>query len=106
MNDYAVGEYYLGGTPPETFDGSLFHALRWNEADGAIDLNDLTINHGEWTLHGAFGISDTGLIVGTMFASQGAFHAFMLTPLADAIPEPATLALLGLAGPAFSVRKQ
>ena len=106
--DYAVGQFYTERTVSNAWNGSLYHALAWTPDDGALDLNDLTDNLGAWTLHGAHGISETGLIAGDMFAADGRSHAFLLTPInTQLVPEPEALsiAFVGL-GAAYCSRKR
>lgn len=64
-------------------------AVVWQ--DGYIfDLNLLIPADSGWSLYGANGINQDGLIVGSG-GYNGQAHAFLLTP----IPEPTTLALFG-----------
>jgi probable HAF family extracellular repeat protein len=65
------------------------------ESGSMTDLNDLIAPSG-WVLTSARSINDSGQIVGNG-TLNGVSHAYLLTP----IPEPATLALIGLAGIAF-----
>lgn len=59
-----------------------------------ILLNDLIDPASGWNLMVAKSINDNGWIVGYGVNPDGAYHAFLLTP----IPEPTTLLLLGLGG--------
>jgi probable HAF family extracellular repeat protein len=62
-----------------------------------VDLNTLIPPNSGWELRGAFGINDSGQIVGDGIIN-GQTHGFLLTPQAPAtIPEPGTLALLATA---------
>lgn len=55
-----------------------------------IDLNTLIDLDSRWTLVSAMAINDKGCIVGGAVNPNGELHAFLL------VPEPATIALLGL----------
>jgi hypothetical protein len=56
-----------------------------------LDLNGLIDPNSGWQLYAAYGINDSGQIVGTgTFA--GFSRAYLLTP----VPEPATIGALGL----------
>ncbi len=77
-----------------------------------LNLNALVSPSSGWTLQEAYGINDTGRIVGTgMF--QGQNRAFELDPIAFGlsapgtapVPEPGTLALLGLGLLSIAVRQ-
>jgi probable HAF family extracellular repeat protein len=46
-------------------------------------------------LTNAFGINNAGQIVGFFERPAGCDHGFLMTPVPEAIPEPATLTLLG-----------
>jgi probable HAF family extracellular repeat protein len=64
-------------------------------ADGSMqDLNDLINPSLGWTLQQANAINDSGQIVGYGINPSGQQDAFLLTPIS--IPEPSTLAMLGL----------
>ncbi|HEX4590182.1 MAG TPA: PEP-CTERM sorting domain-containing protein, partial [Gemmataceae bacterium] len=90
-----------------TTAGGALHAAAWNWSGAtpnptAIDLNGLLqSNPTGMTLIEAFGINDSGLIVGYGIVG-GAEHAFVLTP--TAVPEPGTLALCGLGLGGLAVR--
>lgn len=98
----AVGTYVTRALCPSCgFRGEDYHAMIWTEDDGAVDLNDLTVNLDGWILHNGFGVSSSGLIVGGMYSFEGGVtreHAFLLTPVPATVPEPSTLALLLVAG--------
>ncbi|MEN6451202.1 MAG: PEP-CTERM sorting domain-containing protein [Thermoguttaceae bacterium] len=69
----------------------LHHAFLY--CDGTItDLNTMIDGNSGWTLEYATAINNSGWIVGYGVNSAGQSHAFLLTP----VPEPATLALLGV----------
>jgi probable HAF family extracellular repeat protein len=69
-----------------------------------VDLNSLVGNASGWTLTTATGISDTGQIVGYGNVN-GTPHGFLLTPMPRPVPEPSTLAVLGLATVAWCGRQ-
>jgi probable HAF family extracellular repeat protein len=92
-------------------DYSDFRAVIW-DGNNAVDLNSLVSTSG-WTLGFAYAINDSGQIVGEAYSGSpsGPVHAFLLTPCdpcSASIPEPYTLALLGLglAGIGFGCRKK
>jgi probable HAF family extracellular repeat protein len=68
--------------------------------DGAMyDLNDLIPPDSGWTLDAAFGINDSGQIVGYgLHEGVGIRRAFLLTPQPAPVPEPTTLSLLAASG--------
>jgi probable HAF family extracellular repeat protein len=68
-------------------------------SDGVmVDLNTLIPPNSGWELTGAYGINDSGQIVGVGRFDGSDFRAFLLTPQqAESIPEPGTLALLATA---------
>ncbi len=69
---------------------NLFHAYIWTSDLGMQSLGTLTDLSGlGWQLRSANGINDAGQIVGSGYNPDGAFHAFLLTP----VPEPSTAAL-------------
>ncbi len=79
------------------------HAFLYSEGT-MIDLNSLLPEGSGWELWEARDINNNGQIVGTgMFDGQS--HAFLLTPDATAVPEPAcsVLLTLGAVGVAFGV---
>ena len=76
------------------------HAFVW-EAGSMIDLNDLIPGAPGWTVTEAKDVNDLGQIAGTARYMGGAHQAVLLSP----IPEPATLALLGL-GALGSLRRR
>jgi uncharacterized membrane protein len=63
------------------------------------DLNTLIDQSSGWTLKYAYGINNSGWIVGSMINSGNETHAFLLTP------EPTTLLLFGLGGLVLRKRK-
>jgi len=73
------------------------HAFLYS--DGAmVDLNSLTGPASGWQqLDYAQGINDAGQIVGYGINAAGQTHAFLMTPDVAAVPEPSTLATMGLA---------
>jgi probable HAF family extracellular repeat protein len=84
-----VGVSYITGN-------SAYHATLWN-GDAVIDLNSFlsaSIVNAGWELTQAYGINDSGWIVGRAYNNlTGQSHAFELAP----IPEPETYAMM-LAG--------
>jgi len=72
-------------------------------ANGAmIDLNTLLPANSGWDLEEAYGINDSGLVVG-IGGKDGTIHGFLLDASGAAAPEPGTWALL-LAGLAVGCR--
>ena len=63
---------------------------------GLLDLNDLIDPLSGWHLQRAWDINNAGQIVGRGFNADGERHAFLLDVVADPIPEPATVTLVGL----------
>lgn len=59
------------------------------------DLNSLIAPGSGFTLVEALAISDTGFITGFGFNTTGGY-AFLLTPIAAAVPEASTTVSLGL----------
>lgn len=80
------------GLGPISING---RAVLWE--DGNIyDLNTLIVGPNPFvTLRAATDISNTGLITGYAALPNGLDHAFLLTPVPTAIPEPGTLLMLG-----------
>lgn len=78
-------------------DGSGYDttAFIYDLQHGQRDLNDLLdpLTGAGWRLIGATGINDRGQIAGTGWF-DGESRAFLLTPVAAPVPEPASLALL------------
>lgn len=82
------------------------HAVMWNtNTNTAIDLNSLLTADelaAGWELKSAYGINDSGAIIGTDFNRlTGSFSAFMLTP----VPEPTSLTILAILGAGYLLRR-
>jgi probable HAF family extracellular repeat protein len=75
----------------------IAHAVLF-QGGGYTDLNNVVPPGLGWTLGSAMGIADSGqiLAIGSQDANLTPPHDFLLTPLA--VPEPASLALWGMAG--------
>lgn len=76
--------------------------------DVMVDLNELIDPLSRWTIVSANGINDRGQIAATGFLNGVGSRALLLDPIvANAVPEPAMLGLLGFAwaGLVFSRRK-
>jgi len=59
------------------------------------DLNALISPSSGWTLSDGYGINDLGQITG-FGRINGGVHAFLATPIASPVPEPASLVMLGV----------
>ena len=94
-NGQVVGQIYTPGGDSKAF--------LWEDSVGMQDLNDLVDPDSGWTLTGASGINDSGLIVGSgTFGGQT--RAFLLTPISSsATPLPPAMGLfaVGAAGLGF-----
>lgn len=72
------------------------HAFLYTSGSGMVDLNSLIDPLSGWELTFGAGINDAGQITGTGYIG-GQQHAYLLTP--NTVPEPASLAFLGLVLP-------
>lgn len=90
----------LGQIVGTVFTGGASHAAIF-ENGKAIDLNPLVTPHPGRTLQEAFGINNSGQIVGSALTPEGNLRAFLLTP----IPEPAAFSIFLLAVPALLRRR-
>jgi probable HAF family extracellular repeat protein len=91
-NGQVVGNYFAG---PDV------HAFLYS--NGAMaDLNVFLPSGIGWMLKEAWSINESGEIVGWGYNPEGAYHAYLLTP----VPDPCTLALLALGGLAIARRRR
>jgi hypothetical protein len=75
--------------------GSLGIPFLWQ--DGSVTyLNDLISQNTGWSLSRAFGINDSGQIIGVGLLN-GEHHSYLLTPSPAPVSEPSTMLLLGSA---------
>jgi len=91
INDFGdvVGQADTGNPDLPFRDAFLYH-------DGVMyDLNDLIDPGSGWQLDTAWAISNSGYITGTG-RIDGESHGYLLVPVATPVPEPSSLALLGL----------
>ncbi len=79
-------------------------AVLWNLDAVAIDLNTLVDPASSWVLTDARGISDTNWVTGLgtfdpdITGPLATYNRMFLLDASSAIPEPTSLALLGLGG--------
>lgn len=86
---------------------SPVHAALFDPQTGPVDLNGLLPPNSGWVLQDATGINASGQIVG-WGTYNGQEEAFLLNPGSgspQAVPEPTTLALFGLALAATAIRR-
>ena len=79
----------------ETSDSGTHACFYYNVV--TTNLNEVIAPVSGWTLYEADAINDSGQIAGTMINASGQLHAYLLTP----VPEPSTLALLGISAVAL-----
>jgi len=104
INDAGV---VVGDSRTNQTSGGLFPFI-WNGLGAPINLNDLIDPASGWELDSAWGINDSGQIVGNGLL-DGVPTGFLLTPIASSsitTPEPATLTLLALAVPFLLPRRR
>ena len=97
VNDagYVVGESRVAGGD--------HHAFIWHSDLGMVDLNDLLPAGTIWDyLQVAKDINEHGDVVGDGFLLSGEQHAFVM----ETVPEPVTLGMLCLGGPALLRRRR
>jgi probable HAF family extracellular repeat protein len=93
----ASGQVVGAGTITSDLATGATHAVLW-EAGQVIDLNNCIPADSGWVLTEAYGINDTGQIVGTGGHNGVYYRAFLLTPT--------TQALVTLAGPGAGLAGQ
>ena len=91
-NSFAYGINNMAQVVGFSVVGGNDHAFLWKSGAGMQDLNNLVASSAGWMLGYAQAINDNGQIAGYGINPSGQTHAFLLTP----IPEPSTLALLGI----------
>jgi hypothetical protein len=105
----AVG-YAEAWAPGDNFLGK--RAVAWGLDGFAIDLNTLLDPGSAWVLTEASGISDTNWVSGLgTFDPDGpggkdAYGRLFLLNISSAVPEPAGLAMIGLAGAILARRRR
>lgn len=76
----------------------------WDSIGGMRNLNDLLDSSGEdWLLSHAFGVNDSGQIVGFGSNPDGDTHAYLLTP--TVVPEPISSTLFLIGGATLGFRR-
>ncbi len=92
VNDYGqivgAATYNSGGT-------SVSEAFYFSDRTGMIDLTQSLVNGQGWDITSATGINNYGQITGTA-VYNGQTHAYLLTPVLSAVPEPSSVWLIGL----------
>ena len=89
VNDYGQ----IVGTA--IFNAGASEAFYFSDRTGMIGLTQSLVNGSGWDLKTATGINDFGQITGTG-EYNGVTHAFLLTPVLTAVPEPSSVVLTGL----------
>lgn len=77
------------------YNAGASQAFYFSDRTGMLNLSQALVNGQGWDVKTATGINDFGQITGTA-VYNGATHAFLLTPILTAVPEPSSVCLTGL----------
>jgi len=77
------------------YNAGASQAFYFSDRTGLFNLSQSLVNGQGWDVKTATGINDFGQITGNG-VYNGAAHAFLLTPVLTAVPEPSSLLLTGL----------